>query len=220
MSADAPTTPRPGSGFFISLDGPDGGGKSTQVALLARWLIQHDFEVVTCRDPGGTLLGDRLRGLLLDRHEIPVSLRAEMLLYMASRAELVEEVIAPALQAGKVVISDRYLLANVVYQGHAGGLDPEEIWQVGRIATRGVMPDLTLLLDIPPEVAHSRTGGARDRIEDRAVSDRDGVRRGYLQALGHYHAPLVLIDASGEVDAVAVQIQREVARALGFRSRS
>lgn len=220
MSTAAPLPPPPGPGFFISLDGPDGGGKSTQVALLARWLGQHDFNVVTCRDPGGTALGDRLRALLLDRHAIPVSIRAEMLMYMASRAQLVEEVIRPALQAGKIVLSDRYLLANVVYQGHAGGLPVEEVLSIGAIATSGILPDLTLLLDVPPDVADGRTGGARDRIEDRPASYRDGVRRGFLQALDFYHAPLAVIDATGDVDTVAGQIQREVARALGSRSRS
>jgi dTMP kinase len=221
MSTASPPTSPPGPGFFISLDGPDGGGKSTQVALLARWLAQQGHEVVTCRDPGGTPLGDRLRALLLDRHEIPVSLRAEMLLYMASRAQLVDEIIRPALQAGKIVVSDRFLLANIVYQGHAGGLPIDEIRSVGRIATGGILPDLTLLLDIPPQVADSRTGGARDRIEDRPSAYRDAVRRGYLQTLDHDHdyAPLVRIDATGDVGAVAGQIQREVARVLGSRSR-
>jgi dTMP kinase len=220
MSTAAPPPLHPGPGFFVSLDGPDGGGKSTQARRLVDWLGRHGFDVVACRDPGGTALGDRLRALLLDRHEVPISLRSEMLLYMASRAQLVEEVIRPALGAGKVVVSDRYLLANVVYQGYAGGLPIEDVWYTGWIATGGVMPDLTLLLDVPPDVADGRTGGARDRIEDRPAAYREGVRRGFLRALENYHAPLALIDATGDVEAVAGQIQREVARALGSRPRS
>src|SRR5690349_9075923 len=116
--------------MFFSFDGVDGTGKSTQIRLLAEALQQRGRTVVTCRDPGGTALGERLREILLGHHDTPIHRRAEMLLYMASRAQLVEELIRPALAAGKKVISDRYLLANVVYQAHAGGLDPADVWQV------------------------------------------------------------------------------------------
>ncbi len=119
---------------------------------------RRGLEVVTCRDPGGTALGERLREILLARDTVAISLRAEMLLYMASRAQLVEEVIAPALAAGRVVVSDRYLLANIVYQGSAGGLIEEEIALVGMVATSGLLPDLTLVLDIAPEAAAARVG--------------------------------------------------------------
>jgi dTMP kinase len=204
---------------FLSLDGPDGSGKTTQVGHLVAWLRQHGIEAVACRDPGGSLLGDRLRSILLDRHEIPIGLRAEMLLYMASRAQLVEEVIRPALEAGKVVVSDRFLLANVVYQGHAGGLAVEDVWQVGRVATGGLMPDLTIVLDVPPDVARSRTGGPRDRIEDRPEAFRAEVRRGFLRAVESYPAPVVVLDGTGPEDEVAGRIQHEVARVLGQHPR-
>lgn len=207
-------------GYFVALDGPDGGGKTTQAGHLAHWLTLRGFDVVTCRDPGGTALGDRLRSLLLDRHDTPISMRSEMLLYMASRAELVEEVIRPALEAGKVVVSDRYLLANVVYQGHAGGLPVDELWSVGAAATGGILPDLTILIDVPPEVARARVGEARDRIEDRPDDFRDAVRRGFLRASETYPAPLILIDGSGDAEAIASQIRSEVARALGSRPRT
>ena len=117
-------------GRFIALEGPDGSGKTTQVARLAGWLSGDATEVVTCRDPGGSPLGERLRSILMDRSETPIGLRAEMLLFMASRAQLVHEIIRPALDLGKIVVSDRYLLANVVYQGYAGGLPVEAIWDV------------------------------------------------------------------------------------------
>ena len=107
--------------MFFSFDGVDGAGKSTQIRLLADWLRARGREVITCRDPGTTSLGEKLRGLLLEHHDTPIHRRAEMLLYMAARAQLVEEVIRPALQAGRDVLSDRFLLANVVYQAHAGG---------------------------------------------------------------------------------------------------
>src|SRR5438270_13318961 len=156
---DAPRRPA-GRGLFIALDGPDGGGKTTQAARLVDWLRAQRFEVVACRDPGGTDLGDRLRAILLDRATVHLALRAEMLLYMASRAQLVEEVIRPALEPGRVVVSDRFLLATIIYQGYAGGLDPGEIARVGRIATGELLPDLTIVLDTAPELARARVGPA------------------------------------------------------------
>ncbi len=222
-------------GLFLVLDGPDGGGKSTQAARLAAWLRGSGHEVVTCRDPGGTALGERAREILLARDTVPISLRAEMLLYMASRAQLVEEVIAPALADGHVVVSDRYLLANIVYQGSAGGLLEEEIALVGMVATSGLLPDLTLVLDIAPEAAAARVGLPRDRIEDRPLFYHERVRAGYLAAArgeagtgpdcgqdAHcpfYPAPIVLIDASGDPEAVFEQVKYEVERVLALRPR-
>src|SRR5439155_19662140 len=135
--------------MFFSFDGVDGTGKSTQIALLAEALRQRGREVVTCRDPGSTPLGERLRQILLDHHDTPIHRRSEMLLYMTARAQLVEELIRPALAAGKIVISDRYLLVNVVYQAHGGGLSPDEVWRVGEVTIAGIMPRLVLLLDMP-----------------------------------------------------------------------
>jgi dTMP kinase len=222
-------------GLFLVLDGPDGGGKSTQTGWLADWLRGLARDVVTCRDPGGTALGERLRAILLERAAVNISLRSEMLLYMASRAQLVDEVIAPALAAGGVVVSDRYLLANIVYQGSAGGLLEEEIALVGMVATGGLLPDLTIVLDIPPDTASARIGLARDRIEDRPLFYRERVRAGYLAAARgesdpgatpgepascpFYPAPIVLIDASNDPDTVFREIQREVLRVLAIRPR-
>ena len=207
-------------GLFLSLDGPDGGGKTTQAARLVQWLRDRGESVVACRDPGGTDLGDRVRGLVLDRNAIRIDMHAEMLLYMASRAQLVREVIRPALDAGTIVVSDRFLLANVVYQGHAGGLAVEDVWNVGRVATDGLLPDLTLLLDVPREVANNRIGPPRDRMEDRSASYRDAVRQGFLTAAAHYPAAITIIDATSEPDVVASRIQGEVADVLASRSRT
>src|SRR6187455_345848 len=137
--------------MFFSFDGVDGSGKSTQIRLLADALRQRGLSVVTCRDPGSTALGERLREILLNHHGTAIHRRSEMLLYMASRAQLVEEVIRPALAAGRIVISDRYVLANVVYQAHAGGLDPADVWRVGEITVGGLMPRLVFVLDMPAE---------------------------------------------------------------------
>jgi dTMP kinase len=225
-------------GFFLVLDGPDGGGKTTQAARLAAWLRNLGHDVVTCRDPGGTALGDRLRSILVERDSVPISIRSEMLLFMTSRAQLVEEVIAPALKAGRIVVSDRYLLANIVYQGSAGGLQEEEIALVGMVATSGLLPDLTLVLDIAPPAAQVRIGPGRDRIEDRPLFYRERVRAGYLTAAQgaaslesptdpeqsglcpYYPAPIILIDSSADPDTVFERIQCEVERVLAVGPRS
>ncbi len=210
-------------GLFLVLDGPDGGGKTTQVQRLAEWLRSLGWRVTTCRDPGGTALGDRVRPIVLDRSEIRIGLRAEMMLYQASRAQLVEEIIAPALASGGVVISDRYLLANIVYQGTAGGLIEEEVGLVGLVATGGVLPDLTLILDVPVEVARARVGPARDRIEDRPWEYHERVRSGFLAALAsgspcpYYPAPLVRIDAAQDADHVYENLKHEVEHVLAGR---
>ncbi len=224
-------------GLFLVLDGPDGGGKTTQSARLAAWLGALGHDVVTCRDPGGTALGNRLRAIVMDRDSTPISIRSEMLLFMASRSQLVEDVIEPALEAGKTVVSDRFLLASIVYQGVAGGLLEEEIAMVGMVATGGLLPDLTLVLDIAPAQAEIRIGVGRDRIEDRPLFYRERVRAGYLAAARsganpppgsdpddrplcpYYPAPIALIDASATPDLVFEHIQSEVKRVLAHGSR-
>jgi dTMP kinase len=227
--ASLETSPRTRQrGLFLCLDGPDGGGKTTQVSLLADWLRAHSREVVTCRDPGGTAVGDRLRHILLDRATTHLTLRAEMLLYMASRAQLVDEIIRPALAEQRVVITDRFLLANIVYQGVAGGLPVDEVWRVGQAATAGLLPDLTLLLDVPAAVAKARVGAARDRIEDRPDDYHARVREGFLSAARdgnaggcpYYPAPIVVLDASAEPHVVTERIQSEVERVLAVGPRS
>jgi dTMP kinase len=224
-------------GLFVVLDGPDGGGKTTQATRLTAWLRDLGHDVVTCRDPGGTALGDRLRNILFERDSVPIATRSEMLLFMASRAQLVEEVIAPSLASGRIVVSDRYLLANIVYQGSAGGLQEEEIALVGMVATSGLLPDLTLVLDIDPSAARVRIGPGRDRIEDRSLFYRERVRAGYLAAAHgeaspesginpehsalcpYYPAPIVLIDSSVNPDTVFERIQCEVKRVLALGPR-
>jgi dTMP kinase len=203
-------------GLFISLDGVDGGGKSTQVDMLRQWFQQQDREVVSIRDPGGTKLGEALREILLHRQEIELSMTAEMLLYMASRAQLVAEVIQPALAADKVVIADRFLLANVVYQGSAGGEDVERIWQVGEVATGGLQPDLTFVLDLPVEVAMQRIDRGLDRLESRGVEYMTKVREGFLsqsQRLGNH---VCVVDATAAPQAIHEQILATIRRVHKF----
>jgi dTMP kinase len=189
--------------MFFSLDGVDGVGKSTQIRLFCDWLRDQGREVVTCRDPGGTILGEELRRLLLGQHAVPIARRAEMLLYMASRAQLVEEVIRPALAAGNDVVSDRYLLANVVYQAHGnGGIQPDEIWRVGEVATGGLMPQLVLLLDMPSAKAAARIGRSPDRMESRGLEYLERVRQGFLTEAGRFPHQIVVIDADQSIEAI------------------
>jgi dTMP kinase len=188
--------------MFYSFDGIDGAGKSTQIGLLAEWLRAQGKEVVTCRDPGSTPLGEKLRGLLLDHHGTAIHRRSEMLMYMAARAQLVEEVIRPALAAGKSVVSDRYLLANVVYQAHAGGLSPAEVWEVGQVAVAGIMPTLTFILDLPASIAASRFSRALDRMESQGLEYMEKVRQGFLLEAARQPAEIVVVDATAAAEVV------------------
>jgi len=184
--------------MFISFDGVDGAGKSTQIRLLAEWLTARGKTVVTCRDPGSTPLGERLRSILLDHHDTPIHRRAEMLLFMAARAQLVEEVIRPAIGAGQWVLSDRFLLANVVYQAHAGGLAVNDVWQVGDVAIDGVRPAKTILLDMPASEAAKRINRASDRMEAQGLEYLDRVRQGFLTEATKHPGWITVISADRE----------------------
>jgi dTMP kinase len=199
---------------FLSLDGLDGTGKSTQCRLLADWLALQRVPVTACSDPGGTALGLELRQLLLHRREHRMAVATEALLFMASRAQLVEEVIRPALERGEVVISDRFTLANVVYQGHAGGLNPDDLWTIGRVATSGLEPDLTLILDLPVEEAMARRNRDADRMEERGRDFHDRVRTGFTFEAGIRPEKHRLVDASGDTVVVQRAIRREISRLM------
>ncbi len=201
-------------GTFISLDGLDGTGKSTQGRLLADWLRTRGHTVTECADPGGTAVGDVIRDLLLDRRR-EMTLACEAFLFMASRAQLTAQVVKPALESGNIVVSDRYLLANVVYQAHAGGLDATMLWDIGRLATGGLEPDLTLVLDLPIETALGRLSGPADRMESRALSYHAKVREGFLKEARRRPDRIRVIDASGSVEVVQERIREEVARVVG-----
>ena len=200
--------------MFISLDGIDGTGKSTQAELLCEWLRQSGREVVGCRDPGSTELGETIRRILLGDHETPISPRAEMLLYMAARAQLVEALIAPALARGKIVVSDRFLLANVVYQGYGGGVEPETIWRIGHAATGGTMPDVTFLLDMSTQAAMARLARKLDRMESRDEDYRARLRDGFLAEAAQNTEGIVVIDADRSIESIQDDIRREVKQRL------
>lgn len=188
--------------MFVSFDGVDGTGKSTQVGLFVEWLRTQGREVVQCRDPGSTSVGDELRKILLHRVDLQLARRSEMFLYMAARSQLVEEVIRPALAAGKTVVSDRYLLANIVYQGYAGGMDVETIRQVGQVATDGLWPDLTIVLDLPAATAAARIQRGFDKMESQGMKFLEDVRQGFLQEAPRLGDRVRILDADGTREEV------------------
>jgi dTMP kinase len=206
-------------GVFISLDGIDGTGKSTQCRLLADWLRGRGHAVTECADPGGTPIGDAIRVLLLDRRR-EMSLACEAFLFMASRAQLTADIIRPALEQGQVVVADRFLLANVVYQGHAAGLDPEQLWNMGRLATGGVEPDLTLVLDLPIEAARARRQNPTDRIESRGPEYQIRVRQGFLAEARRRPDRVRVIDAGRPIAEVQEHIRQEVSRVVAAGPRA
>jgi dTMP kinase len=204
---------------FIALEGIDGTGKSTQCRLLAEWLRGHGYAVTQCADPGGTPLGDQLRAVLLD-HRQQISMCAEVLLFMASRAELAERVIRPALSGGSVIVTDRFLLSNVAYQGYAGGIDPEELWRLSLFATDGLQPDLSIVLDLSVEQAAARRKPEADRIEKRGAGHQEAVRQGFLAEARVRPKQIRVVNANQSIESVHRDIVREVERVLESRPRA
>jgi len=193
--------------MFFVFEGVDGAGKSSQLTRFNAWLESLGHDVVTCADPGSTAVGDKLRAILLEKHSMPIHMRTEMMLFTAARTQLVEEIIKPALEASKTVVLDRYLWSTVVYQGHAADLNPDGIWQVNKIATDGLMPDATFVLDLPVDIAMKRIGKSLDRMESRGVEYMQKVRDGFLTEAKRFPDQVFVVDASATEDDVARQIQ-------------
>ncbi len=194
--------------MFFVFDGVDGAGKSTQLEMFVQWLRdEQSRDVITCKDPGSTELGERIRALLLGKHEIAISMRAEMMLFTTARTQLIEQIVKPALANNQTVVLDRYIYSTVVYQGHAGDLDPEELWTINRIATDGVMPEATFLLDLPVEVAMQRLGDSLDRVESRGAKYLERVRQGFLSEAKRWPEGVELIDATRSPEEMQKQIR-------------
>ncbi|HZK81913.1 MAG TPA: dTMP kinase [Humisphaera sp.] len=167
-------------GKFIVLDGNEGCGKSTQSQLLREALTAAGLDVVAVRDPGATRLGEQIRALLLNPDHTDMSMRCEMLLYMAARAQMLTEMILPALAANKVVVCDRFVSSTLAYQLGGEGLTADQIRRVADVAIQGRWPDLTILLDMPPDASLARVRRAKDRIEQRPMAYHEQVRKNYL----------------------------------------
>lgn len=204
--------------MFIVLEGIDGAGKSTQIAALTQLFQRSGRDVVTCADPGTTALGTQLRQILLGDHQIPIAPRSELMLFMAARAQLVAEIIAPALAAGKVVICDRFLLSSVVYQGYLGSIPPEEIWELGRLVVGATLPEVTFVLDLPATVAATRRSKAPDRIEARGVDYLENVRQCFLREAAQETNSIHVVDATLDAEQVAKQMAQLVQSHLPKRS--
>lgn len=202
-------------GVFVSFEGGDGVGKSTQLVLLGEWLAEQGLEVVTTREPGGTPLGLQLRELIL--HGDHMGARAEALLYAADRAHHVDTVVRPALERGAVVLTDRYLDSSVAYQGDGRSLGAVEVEQLSLWATEGLLPDLTVLLDLDPTVGLSRLTGAPDRLERAGGDFHDRTRRAFL-ARAEQEAPggrWLVLDAGAPVGDVHAAVRARVAPLVG-----
>ena len=196
------------AGLFVTLEGIDRSGKTTQAALLCEALGEGALLV---REPGGTDTGERIRSLLKDP-AASIGPRAETLLFAAARAELVDQVIRPALEAGRVVVSDRFLDSSLAYQGHARGLGEDEVRRVNEWATAGLVPDLTLLLRIDPEAAAARAG-AQDRFEDEGAGLQHAVQEAYERLAAAEPARWQVIDAGRAPDEVHADVMAAVEHA-------
>ncbi|MEU9474657.1 dTMP kinase [Streptomyces sp. NPDC048191] len=210
LGGDDPVEAPAANGFFIALEGGDGAGKSTQAEALAEWIRAKGHEVVLTREPGATPVGKRLRSILLDVSSAGLSHRAEALLYAADRAEHVDTVVRPALERGAVVISDRYIDSSVAYQGAGRDLSPTEIARINRWATNGLVPHLTVLLDVSPETARERFTEAPDRLESEPAEFHARVRSGFLTLAAADPGRYLVVDAGQEPEAVTTVVRHRL----------
>ncbi|MDV9202512.1 dTMP kinase, partial [Streptomyces sp. Wh19] len=202
------------TGFFIALEGGDGAGKSTQVEALADWIRAKGHEVVVTREPGATPVGKRLRSILLDVSSAGLSNRAEALLYAADRAEHVDSVVRPALERGAIVISDRYIDSSVAYQGAGRDLSPTEIARISRWATSGLVPHLTVLLDVDPETARERFTEAPDRLESEPPEFHARVRSGFLTLAAADSTRYLVVDAGQDPESITTVVRHRLDQLL------
>ena len=204
------------SGLFITFEGGDGTGKSTQVRLLTQWLTEQGRAVVTTREPGGTEVGTALREIVL-HHRGEIDPRAEALLYAADRAQHIGTLVRPALERGDVVVQDRYIDSSVAYQGAGRVLDAAEIKRISLWATGDLVPDLTVLLDLPGDVARARLAKEQktfDRLENEHDDFHERVRAGFLQLAGDEPDRFLVVDATQEIAQIAHVIRDRVGALL------
>ncbi|MDR5682778.1 MAG: dTMP kinase [Armatimonadota bacterium] len=209
-------------GVFISLEGPEGAGKTTQQQRLASRLRAAGYDVFVTREPGGTAIGEQIRRILLDASHARMAPQTEMLLFAASRAQFVAEMVRPALEMGKIVLSDRYVHASLAYQGYARGLGVDLVRAVNDVATGGLLPDLVILLDVPPDLGLRRAlegrDAAADRMEREDLEFHERVREGFLR-LAAEDPRIRLITGTDDPDEIAERIWREVEQLLKAKGR-
>lgn len=202
------------SGLFLTFEGPDGSGKTTQMRILAERLRSQGHEVVETQEPGGTEIGLQIRAILLNAGNRELCPVAEMLLYFAARAQNFDQRILPAWKRGAVVLSDRFTDSTLAYQGGGRDLGPQVVMQLHDIACHGLQPDLTICLDVDTETGlgrvHSRNEANRDRMEEQAVEFHRRVRAVYLDLAAKYPERIRIIDGKGSVEEVSAKIWKEV----------
>jgi dTMP kinase len=200
------------NGIFIVFEGIDGAGKTCQMEKTKEYLLSRGLDVVMTREPGGTVIGEKIRELLLDPAHKKMDDRCELLLYGASRAQHLAEIILPALQNGKAVLCDRFHLSTVAYQGYGRGLDLDAIEAMNEIATAGVSPDLTVILDVPADIGFQRILENRDAPKDRLEQEKQvffqKVREGYLKEAKKRKRNFVVVDGNREIVAVTADIEK------------
>jgi dTMP kinase len=202
--------------MFITLEGPEGSGKTSQIAPLAEFLRQQGCSIFITREPGGTLIGDQVRSVLMRMDNKAMHPRTETLLFCAARAQLIEEIIRPELDQGKIVISDRYADSTLAYQGYGHGFDRDLLRQLLNFATGGLWPDLTILLDMPVEdgLTRKQKGGEWNRMDAYNLAFHQRVRAGYLEMARAEPQRWLLIDASQPKDIVQTLIRQAVMNRL------
>ena len=203
--------------LFITFEGPDGSGKSTQIGLLSETLTAAGYDVLTVREPGGTPISEQIRDVVHSLRNREMSDRAECLLYNAARAQLVDQLIVPHLQRGGIVLSDRYADSTLAYQGYGRGLDLSAVRDVIAFATNQLQPDVTFYLDLEVEegIARRKRGGEWNRLDDQALEFHRRVRAGYLQMVRQEPNRWVCIDAARAVEAIQADIWKVVSRLVG-----
>jgi dTMP kinase len=202
------------TGRFLVLDGPDGCGKSSQVRMLLDWLARRGAPAVGLRDPGGTVIGEKIREILLSPAHEAMTTPTEVLLYMAARAQLWAEGIRPALEEGKCVVLDRWLSSTCAYQGHAGGFGMDTVIDIARRALERVWPDLTIILDVDLETAAQRLHRDLDRMERKGDGYHSRVRAGFLK-LAEGRPDFTVVNAAAGIEAVHEQVVQAVRKVLG-----
>jgi dTMP kinase len=210
-------------GWFITFEGPDGSGKTTQLRLMAPWLASQNLPILVTREPGGTPVGERIREILHDCQHTEMTSEAEILLYSASRAQHVGEIIRPAVAAGKIVLCDRFYDSTYAYQGYGRGLSLPALRQITAFATQGLVPDLTLYLDVPPEVGIARreaSGEALNRLDREALAFHRRVREGYQALIEAEPSRWRCINATGAPSAIQATLREIVMATISERSTS
>lgn len=203
---------------FITFEGVDGAGKSTQLKLLLEYMQQKGVDFIFTREPGGTPIAEKIRNVILDPANTGMSVITEAFLYAAARAEHVNNVIRPALAARKVVICDRYVDSSMVYQGYAGGLPPEFVAQINEMATGALKPHRTIVFDLDPAIARQRISAtAPDRMEQKSAWFHQQVREAYLDLARAEPRRVKLVDASGSIEAVQARVRQLVDEILPRR---